>query len=130
MQGHERGAQWRPQGSSWKPWEGDQALISTCSFPVFTNGAFLLQGCLHVGAATTVAQMVQALGEVSKSGDPKAAPISKAAAAHCAALRGLLLRVSGTHVRNAATVGGNLVLARWVLPGTCTPHGMVRRGGV
>lgn len=75
------------------------------------------QDALVVGAAVTIAELADFL-----SSDPSAAAGSTAGGANgkttgqaqppFAAMAATLRRVAGTHVRNAATIGGNLVLAR------------------
>lgn len=61
-----------------------------------------------MGAATTIAELAEALSTLGggAAGGPSA-PFDTLAAT--------LKRVAGTHVRNAASVGGNAVLARCVV---------------
>ena len=75
-----------------------------------------------VGAATSIAELAQALdSEIqipsdtpSSAAKPSSAGAggTSAPAPPFAALAATLRRVAGSHVRNAATVGGNLCLAR------------------
>ncbi len=84
-------------------------LLSFCGFPLFrclslpTNRFVMLQGRLVVGAAVTIAELVASL-TFHAAKLPAGQPFASLAA--------MLARVAGAQVRQAATVGGNLVLAK------------------
>ncbi|KAL4424396.1 hypothetical protein ABPG77_005639 [Micractinium sp. CCAP 211/92] len=68
---------------------------------------------LVVGAAVTIAELVAALAShVASAGTGKAAPGAAGEGGPFAALAAMLSRIAGAHVRQAGTVGGNLVLAK------------------
>lgn len=83
-------------------------MHATCSSGRHTLARLSLQDMLTVGAATTIAELAEVLCTLggTAAGGPSA-PFDTLAAT--------LKRVAGTHVRNAASVGGNLVLARCVV---------------
>lgn len=102
-------------------------VLSACLLPHPSP----LQGRMVVGGATTIAELAQALeswaAEHPSAPTPASTKPSNGGAAAAAAAEGqrpaepaepfaalaaTLRRVAGTHVRNAATVGGNLALAR------------------
>ena len=74
------------------------------------------QDALVVGAAVTVAELADALSSEAGTAGGTAGGTNGStttqAGSPMAAMATVLRRVAGTHVRNAATVGGNLVLAR------------------
>jgi hypothetical protein len=76
---------------------------------------YSLQDALVVGAATPIAELADALGELGRC-DRETGTGSQGCLEGLAhpfsALSAMLKRVAGAHVRNTATVGGNLVLAR------------------
>lgn len=61
----------------------------------------------------TIAELVAALASHAASAGPgKAAPGAAGKGGPFAALASMLSRIAGAHVRQAGTVGGNLVLAK------------------